>query len=1414
LGRRRKRRAVAATRPRAPQFEALEDRWLLSTVPGAANDGRTSIQYDARTGAFTIQPDTQPVGLFQIESASGIFNAPANLPPGGLGFDVNTATEKSWAGLQFSAFLSNFSLGVIAAPGLQPDFLLNDLTLVGSGGFGTNNRPFDLVYVGGLDHGDAPDPFAGTGRGNYNTVVGDNGPRHTITAGLRIGPSIDGENGTLQNGAANADDVTSALPDDEDGVIDPATDLVLTTGAAPTVNVRVTNTTGIAATLYGWIDANANGVFDNATERAAVVVPNGTNNTVVTLAFPAVPAGFTGTTYARFRLSTDVAAANPTGLAANGEVEDYSATITRPGSGVAESAKNQKIASGVGGGPLLANGDMFGSSLAALGDLDGDGIEDMVVGAPSQSGSGAPGAVFVQFMNANGTVKASQRISSGVGGGPVLAAGDYFGHAVAALGDLNGDGIMDIAVGADKDDTGGYGHGAVYVLFLNANGTVKASQKIAHGLGGGPTLANNDRFGSSIASLGDLDGDGIADLAVGAASDDTGGAYRGAVHVLFMNANGTVKSSQKIASGTPGAPLLANGDVFGIGVASLGDLDGDRVTDIAVGAFFDDTGGAGRGAVHMLFLNANGTVKRSQKIASGVGGGPVLDNGDYFGRSVASLGDLDGDGVTDLAVGAYRDDTGGSGRGALHVLLLNADGTVRQSSKIASGAGGGPALANDSRFGSGVAAVGDLDGDGIMDLAVGAETDNTGGVGRGAVHTLFLRPGNQHPVIISPATINVPEPTTFVMNVTAIDPDGPPQAITFSIIGGPDAARFNITSGGALSFNAPPNFEAPTDANGNNVYEVTVRAADGSGGFATQTISVAVSPVNDHAPVFTSPDTVSVAENSLNVMTVSAIDADQPPQPITFSIVGGADLARFNITPGGALTFVTPPNFEAPSDTNADNVYVVVVRASDGTFSNIQAIIVTVTPVNDLPPVFTSTNLASVPENTTAVMTVTAADVDVPPQAVTFSISGGADQARFNITSGGALSFNSPPNFEAPTDVNGDNVYVVVVQASDGVFTNFQAILVTVTPVNDNSPVFTSPRDLTLPENTSTVMTVTATDADRPAQAVTFSIVGGFDHPQFSITSGGALTFNTPPNFENPADHNGDNIYVVIVQASDGAGRISQELIVVRITPVNDNGPAIISPDAVNVAENTTAVMTVRAFDADLPPQPLTFSIVGGVDQSRFNITPGGALAFNSPPDFETPTDVNGDNTYVVIVQASDGAFTNLQAILVTVANAVEGLVGDYNRNGTVDAADYVVWRNTTSQAVPPFSGADGNGNGTIDAGDYNIWRANFGRTAGAGSGAGVSNAVASDDGVSNPGPIAASKAPTDGRLGHRPSRRDAWVNRHSVDDALIAWLATKATSLSPDRYDEVSDDVLDSTYATDDSTPANDALDAVFASL
>ncbi len=607
--------------------------------------------------------------------------------------------------------------------GAFEDLAGNDWTGVS----GTTTWNFSTSGVANTDCGDAPDTAIGTGAGNYNTLSSDNGPSHVIVAGLYMGASVDDDDGTLQNAAADADDVNHALPDDEDGLNYPLGDLTLTIGAQPAVNVIVTNLTGSTATLFGWIDYNNNGLFDNVTERAQAPVANGTTGEIVTLTFPTVPEGFTGTTYARFRLSTDAAAANATGAALNGEVEDYVVTITTPASGSV--AGTMKIASDIGGGPTLSSYSYFGSSVSTVGDLDSDGVTDLVVGA--EGVADWRGALYVLLMNVDGTVKSLQEIGTGLSGEPILSSNDWFGSSVTSLGDLNGDGVTDLVVGADGDTTGGsYAshRGAVYVLMMNSDGTVMSSQKIASGTGGGPILADYDYFGSSVTALGDLDSDGVTDLAVGAEEDATAGPRRGAVYVLFMNPDGTAKSLQKIASGVGGGPTLSNYSYFGSSVSAMGDLDGDGITDLAVGARGDGTGGS----LHVLFLNANGTVKSSQKIASGMNGAPTLASGDLFGTSITSPGDLDGDGITDLVVGARGDD---SDRGALHVLLMNSDGTVKSTQKIASGISGGPTLNNRDDFGSSVTSLGDLNGDGLTDLAVGARGDD---YDCGALHVLFL----------------------------------------------------------------------------------------------------------------------------------------------------------------------------------------------------------------------------------------------------------------------------------------------------------------------------------------------------------------------------------------------------------------------------------------------------------------------------------------------------------------------------------------------------------------------------------------------------------------------------------------------------------------------------------------------------
>jgi hypothetical protein len=202
----------------------------------------------------------------------------------------------------------------------------------------------------------------------------------------------------------------------------------------------------------------------------------------------------------------------------------------------------------------------------------------------------------------------------------------------------------------------------VLSLPASAQQLVDSHQKISDTEGGFTgTLDNYDFLGTGAVSIGDLDGDGVTDVAVGAPGDDDGGTDRGAVWILFLNSDGTVKSHQKISDTQGGlSGVLEGGQNFGFSIASPGDFNGDGVEDIAVGSKW--YGAENAGSVYMLFLNSNGTVASYQLIDQSTLPSSILDkpsNGDFFGWSVAFIGDIDNDGVEDMAVGGPGDDDGG-----------------------------------------------------------------------------------------------------------------------------------------------------------------------------------------------------------------------------------------------------------------------------------------------------------------------------------------------------------------------------------------------------------------------------------------------------------------------------------------------------------------------------------------------------------------------------------------------------------------------------------------------------------------------------------------------------------------------------------------------------------------------------------
>ncbi|WP_240865916.1 S8 family serine peptidase, partial [Cylindrospermopsis raciborskii] len=224
------------------------------------------------------------------------------------------------------------------------------------------------------------------------------------------------------------------------------------------------------------------------------------------------------------------------------------------------------------------------------------------------------------------------------------------------------------------------------------------------------------------------------------------------------------------------------------------------------------------------------------------------------------------------------------------------------------------------------------------------------------------------------------------------------------------------------------------------------------------------------------------------------------------------------------------------------------------------------------------------------------------------------------------------------------------------------------TPVITNRPPAFSSGNFTVPENTTGVGSVMATDEDA-GTTLTFSIVGGADQNKFTIDSvTGALSFNIAPDFESPGDVGTDNVYDLRIQVSDGQNLVEQD-ITITVTDVDEvpanQAPTFTNSPSFTVAENRTTVGNVTASDPE--NNPLSFSITGGSDQAQFVINAStGSLSFVAPPDYETPRDVGRNNIYDLQVSVFDGQNTVNQNIAVTVTDVNDrtllgGILSDNN---------------------------------------------------------------------------------------------------------------------------------------------------------
>ncbi len=790
--------------------------------------------------------------------------------------------------------------------------------------------------------------------------------------------------------------------------------------------------------------------------------------------------------------------------------------------------------------------DAWGESVAVPGDLDGDGVDDLVVASPMVGGDGAVAIFFGGTLpSANTSVAAAPTTIDGPAGGQLRVA-------AGRMGDLDGDGTDDLVIAAPCDSTSAPCAGSVAIFLGRPLWAASYLYTDADSLWSSPTAS--EELGRLVVGGGDLDGDGRADLLVGGEADPSGSLYVLLGRASWPGAALIATASRDYSAAAVGAPFPSDG-------AIAPDLDGDGDDELVVSSSeADHVNGIATGAVYRI----DGTsplppsADIDQAADARIDG---LQQDARFGASVAGVGDVTGDGMGDLLVGAPEEDVGVPADGGVARLFVGGDpwpavGDTDDASLVLQGAATGDSL------GSSLGSVVDLQGDGIADLVIGCvacagkvadggallllpgSTVLGGTIGIGAVPSSF---GGISAAVDSFATIAAGD----------LDGDGLPEVVH----GAPSDGRV-AAGAGSIFIEQPETNTAPSAISGIALY-----------GDAARTLWVDEMPQGG---------TLTIALN--------ATDGDGLHRDVVSVRINGSSDA-------------TGWTMALRESAAASGVFVGTLRLGASAAPLLQRFVADPTDV---------VRVATIDDSLSVVVNITAGLAFSPPlgplsieedddAVVPLGAAGSHFYDWALATNASFLSLNdSAPSLEGTADNGAVGSYYVNVTLSDAygqsTFANVSLSVTNVAPTLLGTDLLTATQ--------GSLYSVDYDSDDDGAGTVTYALVAGPAWLSLNATDG--VLSGTP----GPQDV---QVSLVNVSVDDGHGGIDGHDFVLEVTNVNDP-PQLLTDLLLEATEDQPFLLNLTLLDPDAGDN-LTLALSGNATFLQLNAS--GPSLYGTPGDLD-----------------------------------------------------------------------------------------------------------------------------------------------------------------------------------------------------